>query len=227
MRIAMSRAVCQIGAISRRSLQDQKRLACFAAPADQAARAVLSKAHGHEPEGKAGMVPLLLHDSLANAPELAKGGDLLDVKLLDPLQLPGRSVAAAEEELEQELVPHAGGPGRLLAPARERLASLLRDLVDVAIAAAGGPPRAPPDESLGLELLQRRIDLPEALAPEVADARFRLLPDVVSRHGSEAEHAQDRVGGGACACVHIAIRYISRRCIVQLNSPPQIPLTIQ
>ena len=150
------------------------------------------------------MMAMLLHQLPSDRLVLAKSGRFLGEEPLDPGDVLAQDAFVAEEQFEQKLAPDGLWARGLAAPGPERLKPPLRDFVDLAFGAARAPLGAAPGEALSGEASERRIDLPVALAPEVADARGRLLPDVVARHRHEAQHAEDRVRRGFGACVHIS-----------------------
>ena len=142
--------------------------------------------------------------------DLQQGGEHAPVSVLKLPNVIDRDAGrrlAAKKELEQELI--AGrvvleGQGQPLAQAGAAgigQGVLLAPLPGLGAGAAGD------DQALGSQPLQGRIDLAVALAPDVADAGFDGLAQIVTGLvGLDGEQAEEDVGGSIPG--HIAARYI-------------------
>src|SRR5262249_36835689 len=172
-------------------------------------RPALAVVQGDEPVRELGMAHVLTAQTALDLGVGSQQRALALLELTDVSEADALGHLGAEEELEQELAAEAFGPGRLAQPGAQCFASPRRDGVDLAIGLAALGLVAAPDEAVGGEPAEDRIDLAEALAPEVRDAGIDSLLDVVAGPWSRAEHAQDGVAG-SIAGRHIADRYITR-----------------
>src|SRR5208337_5182956 len=95
-----------------------------------------------------------------------------------------------KEQLQQQLVARHFVARRLLEPLAQPLTPRLEQRVHLAIGPAGLALDVRFDQSCLLELLERRIDLTVALAPEMTDRLLDRLLEVVARLVLEVEQAE-------------------------------------
>src|SRR5262249_61423770 len=103
------------------------------------------------------------------------GGRVVRLVRRDLVEPVGNPPFSAEKELQQELVAEWLLPRRHGEPARELLAALVGERVNVPVGLAAlllAPPRGEP---LGGQPVQDRVDLPVALGPEVRDRALDQL----------------------------------------------------
>src|SRR5262249_52268703 len=113
---------------------------------------------------------------------------------------------AAEKQLEQKLAAEAFRPRGNGQPDPQVFEPARCDGVHVAIGLAWLRVAPPDDQPVGGQPAQDRVDLAEALTPEVRDAAVDGLLDVVARAGPRAQHPEHGIAGGV-AGRHISGRY--------------------
>src|SRR5256712_11700530 len=179
-------------------------------PVVQRLRPTLAVVESHQPVRELGMSTMLTAQTALDLGIRQQQRLLAFLELANVAEADGDRHLGAEEQLEQQLAAKACGPRRLSQPRAQHLSSARGEGIHLAIwlAALGLVPA--PDEAVGREPAQDRGDLPEALAPEVGDARVDGLLDVVAGARPLAEHAQHGAAGGIAAR-HIADTYIRPR----------------
>src|SRR5712692_6400979 len=170
----------------------------------------LAVVEGHEPVRQLGMSSVLTPEASF---DLGVGVQerllpLLEVADLAKARLGGDQIA--EEELEEQLAAEGFRPGREGQPGPELVQPARRDGVQVTIGFAALALVTADDQTIGGQPAQDRIDLAEALAPEVRDAAVDRLLDVVAGAGPAPEHPEHGVAGRIAGC-HIADRYMRAR----------------
>ena len=108
---------------------------------------------------------------------------MLGADLLDVLDHRGGADLPAVEELEEHLDALPGGLRRLCQPAVQLVAAEVGDGVDVAVGLAGLVLDLARGQALFFQPLEDRVDVPVALAPEVAEALGVDALDVVPGQG--------------------------------------------
>src|SRR5438445_12309453 len=101
------------------------------------------------------------------------------LELANVAEADGDRHLGAKEQLEQQLAAKAFRPHRLSQPRAQHLSSARGERIHLAIGLAALRLVPAPGEAVCREPAQGWIDLPEALAPEVGDARVGGLLDGV------------------------------------------------
>jgi len=169
----------------------------------QLSETVLQRQH---PVGESGLLSVIGVGQLLKLEQLIEKTAALLLELPNVADRDAGRCLIAEKELQQELVA-----GRIVAkgngePCSEAFASGRSDGVGAAhpapsVRALGD------DEAFGHQALQRRIELPIALAPEEADGLFDCFADFVAGLVVvDGKNAKDDIGGSLV--FHIAKRYI-------------------
>src|SRR5258708_4821699 len=169
---------------------------CFqglVAPGDKALSDMLGKADSHQPIRKPWMRGIVPPNGFFRLP-VDRQLRLFKLLLLPHvLRAELRLNAVREEEFEQKFAPCGFIPGRLLQPLLQSGFSSGRDRVDLALGTSGSLCAALlNDQAFYRQVFQQRIDAAIALIPEMPDAAFDELLDVIARAGLEAKHSKQR-----------------------------------